>query len=192
MIKKGEAEDLGLLSGTHVMEGSGRMLVVGVGLNSQVGNIMSLLGATAVGADEKDKKKKKKAEAATATKASSNLSKTAARIDEETKLPLAAGDGSPTQVKIGDNDQEQQGNGTKTTVKPNEDIADDENMAASDSKQKCTSHRRSVNRSMSSLLLSAVLQTKLTHLALYIGYIGKILSPFHCNKPLWFVLRSQA
>jgi len=28
------------------MEGSGRMIVVGVGLNSQVGRIMSLLGAT--------------------------------------------------------------------------------------------------------------------------------------------------
>ncbi|CAF4412715.1 unnamed protein product, partial [Rotaria magnacalcarata] len=36
------------------MEGSGRMLVVGVGLNSQVGRIMSLLGAT----DEDSKKKK--------------------------------------------------------------------------------------------------------------------------------------
>ena len=137
MIKKGEAEDLGLLSGTHVMEGSGRMLVVGVGLNSQVGSIMSLLGATASGADAKDKKKKKKSEAATPTKVASNLSKTAARIDEETKLPLAAGDGSPTQVKFSDKDPEQRGNGATTSVQPSGDIVDDENMAPTDSKQKC-------------------------------------------------------
>ncbi|CAM2710546.1 unnamed protein product [Rotaria socialis] len=46
LVKKHEDDDVGLLAGTHVMEGSGRMLVVGVGLNSQVGRIMSLLGAT--------------------------------------------------------------------------------------------------------------------------------------------------
>ncbi|CAF2700040.1 unnamed protein product [Rotaria sp. Silwood2] len=40
------------------MEGSGRMIVVGVGLNSQVGKIMSLLGAT--GDDSKKKKKDKR------------------------------------------------------------------------------------------------------------------------------------
>ena len=138
MIKKGEGEDLGLLSGTHVMEGSGRMLVVGVGLNSQVGSIMSLLGATAGGADAKDKKKKKKkSESATPTKAASNVSKTTARIDEETKLPLAAGDGSPTQVRFSDKDPEQRGNETTTSVQPSEDIVDDENMAPTDSKQKC-------------------------------------------------------
>ncbi|CAF5195498.1 unnamed protein product, partial [Rotaria sp. Silwood1] len=35
LVKKNEKEDVGLISGTHVMEGSGRMIVVGVGLNSQ-------------------------------------------------------------------------------------------------------------------------------------------------------------
>ncbi|CAF3617423.1 unnamed protein product [Rotaria sp. Silwood1] len=55
LTKKNETEEIGCLSGTHVMEGSGRMVVVGVGLNSQVGRIMSLLGAT-----EDDSKKKKK------------------------------------------------------------------------------------------------------------------------------------
>ncbi|CAF1239400.1 unnamed protein product, partial [Adineta steineri] len=57
LVKKGSKDDVGLLSGTNVMEGSGRMVVVGVGLNSQVGNIMSLLGAT--GGDSKKKKKGK-------------------------------------------------------------------------------------------------------------------------------------
>ncbi|CAF2413402.1 unnamed protein product [Rotaria sp. Silwood2] len=55
LVKKNEKEDVGILSGTNVMEGSGRMLIVGVGLNSQVGRIMSLLGAT----DDDSKKKKK-------------------------------------------------------------------------------------------------------------------------------------
>lgn len=35
-----------ILSGTHVMEGSGQFLVTAVGINSQTGIIMSLLGAT--------------------------------------------------------------------------------------------------------------------------------------------------
>jgi len=36
-----------VLVGTHVMEGSGKMLVTAVGMNSQAGIIVALLGATA-------------------------------------------------------------------------------------------------------------------------------------------------
>ncbi|KAI1732668.1 e1-E2 ATPase domain-containing protein [Ditylenchus destructor] len=57
-IKKSPEQDPVLLSGTHVMEGSGRMLVVAVGVNSQTGIIMTLLGATKK-AEEKKKKDKK-------------------------------------------------------------------------------------------------------------------------------------
>ncbi|CAF4878003.1 unnamed protein product [Rotaria sp. Silwood1] len=46
LIKKNENEDVALLSGTQLMEGSGLMVVVGVGLNSQTGIILSLLAAT--------------------------------------------------------------------------------------------------------------------------------------------------
>ncbi|CAF1341116.1 unnamed protein product [Rotaria sp. Silwood1] len=46
LIKKNENEDVALLSGTQLMEGSGLMVVVGVGLNSQTGIILSLLTAT--------------------------------------------------------------------------------------------------------------------------------------------------
>lgn len=35
-----------VLSGTHVMEGSGKMVVTAVGVNSQAGIIFTLLGAT--------------------------------------------------------------------------------------------------------------------------------------------------
>uniref|UniRef100_A0A1I8GKK0 Calcium-transporting ATPase n=1 Tax=Macrostomum lignano TaxID=282301 RepID=A0A1I8GKK0_9PLAT len=56
-VKKGEDRDPILMSGTNVMEGSGRMIVTAVGINSQAGIIFSLLGATgeAEGADGDDK-----------------------------------------------------------------------------------------------------------------------------------------
>ncbi|XP_035243691.1 plasma membrane calcium-transporting ATPase 4 isoform X3 [Anguilla rostrata] len=55
-VKKSLEKDPMLLSGTHVMEGSGRMLVSAVGLNSQTGIIFTLLGA---GGEEEEKKVKK-------------------------------------------------------------------------------------------------------------------------------------
>ncbi|KAI0981353.1 hypothetical protein GJ496_004465 [Pomphorhynchus laevis] len=44
LIKKGEYNPF-LLSGTHVMEGSGKVLIVAVGLNSQTGQIFQLLNS---------------------------------------------------------------------------------------------------------------------------------------------------
>uniref|UniRef100_A0A915Q633 Calcium-transporting ATPase n=1 Tax=Setaria digitata TaxID=48799 RepID=A0A915Q633_9BILA len=44
-IRKSPEFDPMLLSGTHVMEGSGKMIVTAVGVNSQTGIIMTLLGA---------------------------------------------------------------------------------------------------------------------------------------------------
>ncbi|XP_041984221.1 plasma membrane calcium-transporting ATPase 2 isoform X8 [Aricia agestis] len=58
-VKKGEAFDPMVLSGTHVMEGSGKMLVTAVGVNSQAGIIFTLLGA-AVDKQEKEIKQMKK------------------------------------------------------------------------------------------------------------------------------------
>lgn len=48
-------------AGTHVMEGSGKMLVTAVGVNSQAGIIFTLLGA-AVDEQEQEIKKKRKGE----------------------------------------------------------------------------------------------------------------------------------
>lgn len=48
---------LSFLPGTHVMEGSCRMVVTAIGLNSQTGIIFTLLGA---GEDEEKKAKKGK------------------------------------------------------------------------------------------------------------------------------------
>lgn len=64
LIRKSEDFDPVLLSGTHAMEGSGRFLVTAVGLNSQTGIIMSLLGAA------KEKKNEKREETTNLTNGS--------------------------------------------------------------------------------------------------------------------------
>ncbi|XP_056138682.1 plasma membrane calcium-transporting ATPase 1b isoform X1 [Lampris incognitus] len=68
-VKKTLDKDPMMLSGTHVMEGSGKILVTAVGVNSQTGIIFTLLGASEEGDDEdeddkteKDRKKKEKEE----------------------------------------------------------------------------------------------------------------------------------
>uniref|UniRef100_A0A4W6E3Z8 Calcium-transporting ATPase n=1 Tax=Lates calcarifer TaxID=8187 RepID=A0A4W6E3Z8_LATCA len=58
-VRKSADKDPMLLSGTHVMEGSGRMVVTAVGVNSQTGIIFTLLGA---GTEEEEKKEKKESE----------------------------------------------------------------------------------------------------------------------------------
>ncbi|XP_045068258.1 plasma membrane calcium-transporting ATPase 2-like isoform X4 [Coregonus clupeaformis] len=65
-VKKEADKDPMLLSGTHVMEGSGRMLVTAVGVNSQTGIIFTLLGAGEAGEEEKKEKKVKKQDGAAA------------------------------------------------------------------------------------------------------------------------------
>ncbi|XP_044534284.1 plasma membrane calcium-transporting ATPase 1 isoform X7 [Gracilinanus agilis] len=59
-VKKTLDKDPLLLSGTHVMEGSGRMVVTAVGVNSQTGIIFTLLGAGGEEEEKKDEKKKEK------------------------------------------------------------------------------------------------------------------------------------
>ncbi|XP_027135194.1 plasma membrane calcium-transporting ATPase 1 isoform X5 [Larimichthys crocea] len=58
-VRKSLEKDPMLLSGTHVMEGSGRMMVSAVGLNSQTGIIFTLLGASENDEEKKVKKSKK-------------------------------------------------------------------------------------------------------------------------------------
>ncbi|XP_017781692.1 PREDICTED: plasma membrane calcium-transporting ATPase 2 isoform X3 [Nicrophorus vespilloides] len=60
-VKKGESFDPMVLSGTHVMEGSGKMLVAAVGVNSQAGIIFTLLGAAVDEQEQEIKKMKKEA-----------------------------------------------------------------------------------------------------------------------------------
>ncbi|KAJ8387029.1 hypothetical protein AAFF_G00162060 [Aldrovandia affinis] len=59
-VKKTLDKDPILLSGTHVMEGSGKMLVTAVGVNSQTGIIFTLLGAGEDDDDDEEKEEKKR------------------------------------------------------------------------------------------------------------------------------------
>lgn len=63
-IKKNCVENFYILSGTHVVEGSGNYLVTGVGLNSETGTILTLLGATDENSSNKKSKKRNKKVAA--------------------------------------------------------------------------------------------------------------------------------
>ncbi|PAA53864.1 hypothetical protein BOX15_Mlig032505g1 [Macrostomum lignano] len=60
-VKKGEDRDPMLLSGTNVMEGSGKMVVTAVGINSQAGIIFNLLGASGNEEDDSNNSNVKKA-----------------------------------------------------------------------------------------------------------------------------------
>ncbi|KJH44769.1 e1-E2 ATPase [Dictyocaulus viviparus] len=59
LIRKTPENDPVILSGTHVMEGSAKMLVTAVGVNSQTGIIMTLLGAAKTVAEEERKTAKR-------------------------------------------------------------------------------------------------------------------------------------
>merc|ERR1712013_435999 len=61
-VNKGIGTDPMVLSGTHVMEGSGKILVTAVGVNSQAGIIFTLLGAAAEEVEDMKKKKRKDVE----------------------------------------------------------------------------------------------------------------------------------
>ncbi|KAK9406246.1 plasma membrane calcium-transporting ATPase 2 [Crotalus adamanteus] len=69
-VRKSVDKDPMLLSGTHVMEGSGRMVVTAVGVNSQTGIIFTLLGA----GEEEEKKDKKDGAASAITTDNANTS----------------------------------------------------------------------------------------------------------------------
>ncbi|CAB4067371.1 ATP2B [Lepeophtheirus salmonis] len=56
-VRKGVDIDPMVLSGTHVMEGSGKVIITAVGVNSQAGIIFTLLGAAVDEVEKEDKKK---------------------------------------------------------------------------------------------------------------------------------------
>ncbi|XP_061380225.1 plasma membrane calcium-transporting ATPase 2 isoform X2 [Danaus plexippus] len=85
-VKKGESFDPMVLSGTHVMEGSGKMLVTAVGVNSQAGIILTLLGA----AETKEKQQKKE-------------SKKQQRKEPRKSIPEPASGNSHNHARVDDN-----------------------------------------------------------------------------------------
>jgi len=80
-VKKGEITDPMLLSGTHVMEGSGKMVVVAVGINSQAGIILALLGAT-----QEDKKKEVEVDTNSKPVGGKNIYKNSGKVDSGAEM----------------------------------------------------------------------------------------------------------
>uniref|UniRef100_A0A8B9ZY39 Calcium-transporting ATPase n=1 Tax=Anas zonorhyncha TaxID=75864 RepID=A0A8B9ZY39_9AVES len=88
-VRKSVDKDPMLLSGTHVMEGSGRMLVTAVGVNSQTGIIFTLLGA---GGEEEEKKDKKATDGAAGANATDNAN--ASLVNGTSRTPTKQQDGA--------------------------------------------------------------------------------------------------
>ncbi|CAF3983316.1 unnamed protein product, partial [Rotaria sp. Silwood2] len=172
-VKKGEAEDVRLLSGTHVMEGSGRMVVLRVGLNSQFRNIMSLLSATAGRSESEDKNRDRKFKIATPlTKASSNLSKQSVHLEDETKQRTPA-----IFKKLSHEDKLRlvKTSKDKNHNKTNETSWDNKKKSQNKTKNaaaELTEHTEDDDIDVGDAKHKSVLQSKLTTLTLYIGYIG--------------------
>nr|CDS22742.1 plasma membrane calcium transporting ATPase 2 [Echinococcus granulosus] len=124
-VKKSETKDVCLFSGTNVVEGSGRIVITAVGVNSQAGIIFALLGA----ADDEGEKKKGKDKKGDSTRDSKKSDKK----KEVEKTPETV------------------------ALKTADDQAKDEKK-----KKKKSKSRKE----------KSVLQTKLTKLAIQIGYVG--------------------
>ncbi|XP_074526009.1 plasma membrane calcium-transporting ATPase 1-like [Halichoeres trimaculatus] len=87
-VKKTLDKDPMLLSGTHVMEGSGKMLVTAVGVNSQTGIIFMLLGAGEEGDGEmKDNNKRKDTDGAPVETQPLEEDAEMGRVEKEQKAP---------------------------------------------------------------------------------------------------------
>ncbi|VUZ46904.1 unnamed protein product [Hymenolepis diminuta] len=122
-VRKSETKDVCLFSGTNIVEGSGRIVITAVGVNSQAGIIFALLGAT--DDDAEKKKKDKKAD-------SKKFSKDKKDVE---KSPETVG------LKEGENE-------------------------VTEKKKKKSKQRKE----------KSVLQTKLTKLAIQIGYVGTAIA----------------
>ncbi|KAL0810020.1 hypothetical protein ABMA28_010849 [Loxostege sticticalis] len=96
-VKKGESFDPMVLSGTHVMEGSGKMLVSAVGVNSQAGIIFTLLGAAVEKQDKEIKQMKKGDEDATLPASGNSHGANHARPDDN-HVPAPATDKPPAET----------------------------------------------------------------------------------------------
>ncbi|XP_054163372.1 plasma membrane calcium-transporting ATPase 2-like isoform X2 [Oppia nitens] len=146
-VKKGENYDPMLFSGTHVMEGSGRMVVTAVGINSQAGIIFALLGAAQSEDDAQKKQMKKEAKKARKKKKS-------IPGDEEAGEAIAP-----------------ENSHMMNTTTANTYSADGEPLA-SDQQRKSTQDDETTNTRKE----KSVLQAKLTKLAIQIGYGGSAIA----------------
>ncbi|XP_053150603.1 plasma membrane calcium-transporting ATPase 2 isoform X7 [Hemicordylus capensis] len=146
-VRKSVDKDPMLLSGTHVMEGSGRMLVTAVGVNSQTGIIFTLLGA---GEEEEKKDKKDGAAGANAT--------------DNANASLVNGKMQDGNMESSQNKAKQQDGAAAMEMQP---LKSAEGGEGDDKdKRKANMHKKE----------KSVLQGKLTKLAVQIGKAGLVMS----------------
>ncbi|GAB1599825.1 plasma membrane calcium-transporting ATPase 2 isoform X8 [Argonauta hians] len=164
-VKKSVECDPILLSGTHVMEGSGKMLITAVGINSQTGIIFALLGAS--NQDDKESKKKKKGEEGGAQ--SNPPGQNVPLLANEPEGNIDS-DSVPSNIATGNSNnvlntnEHKAGSHKKTLENQKEDKVDGVEKKEEEKAKKVTRKEKSV------------LQSKLTRLAIQIGYAGTAIA----------------
>ncbi|XP_057648716.1 plasma membrane calcium-transporting ATPase 2 isoform X6 [Chionomys nivalis] len=158
-VRKSVDKDPMLLSGTHVMEGSGRMVVTAVGVNSQTGIIFTLLGAGGEEEEKKDKKGVKKGDGlqlpAVDGSAPANAAGSANASLVNGKMQDGSADSSQSKAK-------QQDGAAAMEMQPLKSAEGGD----ADDKKKANMHKKE----------KSVLQGKLTKLAVQIGKAGLVMS----------------
>ncbi|XP_043827549.1 plasma membrane calcium-transporting ATPase 2 isoform X1 [Dromiciops gliroides] len=147
-VRKSVDKDPMLLSGTHVMEGSGRMLVTAVGVNSQTGIIFTLLGA---GGEEEEKKDKKATDGAAGANTTDNANSS-----------LVNGKMQDGNMDTSQSKAKQQDGAAAMEMQPLKSAEGGDG----DDKKKANMHKKE----------KSVLQGKLTKLAVQIGKAGLVMS----------------
>ncbi|XP_054922096.1 plasma membrane calcium-transporting ATPase 2 isoform X7 [Dermacentor andersoni] len=160
-VKKGEHTDPMLFSGTHVMEGSGKVLVSAVGVNSQAGIILTLLGAAHT-ENKEQKKKKKKKDAKKGHRKKKGEPACYVEAGEKELSPLTQPDPNVDE-EVAMSGNSHLGNITANThVEP----ARADSIVAASSPAEDSNPRKE----------KSVLQAKLTKLAIQIGYVGSTIA----------------
>uniref|UniRef100_A0A3Q2L6B7 Calcium-transporting ATPase n=1 Tax=Equus caballus TaxID=9796 RepID=A0A3Q2L6B7_HORSE len=158
-VRKSVDKDPMLLSGTHVMEGSGRMVVTAVGVNSQTGIIFTLLGAGGEEEEKKDKKGVKKGDGLQLPEADGAASSNAA---DSANTSLVNGKMQDGNVDASQSKAKQQDGAAAMEMQPLKSAEGGD----ADDKKKANMHKKE----------KSVLQGKLTKLAVQIGKAGLVMS----------------
>ncbi|XP_069822578.1 plasma membrane calcium-transporting ATPase 2 isoform X2 [Dendropsophus ebraccatus] len=172
-VRKSVDKDPMLLSGTHVMEGSGRMLVTAVGVNSQTGIIFTLLGASESEDEKKDKKCVKKEDGANLPVGSTHPpchlpaasdGAAGANATDNANANLVNGKMQDGSVEIIQNKAKQQDGAAAMEMQPLKSAEGGDGEEKD--KKKHNPHKKE----------KSVLQGKLTKLAVQIGKAGLVMS----------------
>ncbi|XP_022353844.1 plasma membrane calcium-transporting ATPase 2 isoform X1 [Enhydra lutris kenyoni] len=158
-VRKSVDKDPMLLSGTHVMEGSGRMVVTAVGVNSQTGIIFTLLGAGGEEEEKKDKKGVKKGDGLQLPAADGAAGSNAA---DSANTSLVNGKMQDGNVDASQSKAKQQDGAAAMEMQPLKSAEGGD----ADDKKKANMHKKE----------KSVLQGKLTKLAVQIGKAGLVMS----------------